>query len=58
MTQVKCPGNRSAVSDIPARPIRTGQPVEFAWMAVFLASPESSLVNGAVIPVDSGASAF
>lgn len=42
----------------PARPIRTGQPVEVAWMAVFLASPESSLVNGAVIPVDSGASAF
>ncbi len=42
----------------PARPVRTGRPVEVAWMAVFLASPESSLVNGAVIPVDSGASAF
>ncbi len=42
----------------PARPIRTGQPREVAEMALFLASDEASLVNGAVIPVDSGASAF
>lgn len=42
----------------PARPIRTGQPVEVAEMALFLASDEASLVNGAIIPVDSGACAF
>ena len=42
----------------PARPIRTGQPREVAEMALFLAPDEASLVNGAVIPVDSGASAF
>jgi len=42
----------------PARPIRTGQPMEVAEMALFLASDEASLVNGAIIPVDSGASAF
>ncbi len=42
----------------PARPIRTGRPFEVAQVACFLASDEASLVNGAVIPVDSGASAF
>lgn len=42
----------------PLRPVRTGQPIEIARMALFLASEEGSLVNGAVIPVDSGASAF
>lgn len=42
----------------PARPIRTGQPLEVAEMALFLASDEASLVNGAIIPVDSGACAF
>ena len=42
----------------PARPIRTGQPFEVAQVACFLASDEASLVNGAVVPVDSGASAY
>ncbi len=42
----------------PARPLRTGRPVEIAQMALFLASDESSLVNGAILPVDSGASAY
>ncbi len=42
----------------PARPVRTGRPIEVAEMALFLASDEASLVNGAIIPVDSGACAF
>ncbi len=42
----------------PARPLRTGRPIEIAQMALFLASDESSLVNGAILPVDSGASAY
>ncbi|NIA67406.1 SDR family oxidoreductase [Pelagibius litoralis] len=42
----------------PARPIRTGRPIEVAEMALFLASDQASLVNGAIIPVDSGACAF
>ena len=40
------------------RPLRTGRPEEIAQVALMLASDESSLVNGAVIPVDSGASAY
>lgn len=40
------------------RPLRTGRPIEIAQMALFLASDESSLLNGAIIPVDSGASAY
>ncbi len=42
----------------PARPIRTGRPSEVAQVACFLASDEASLINGAVIPVDSGANAY
>ncbi len=42
----------------PLRPIRTGRPSEVAQVACFLASDEASLINGAVIPVDSGASAY
>lgn len=40
------------------RPLRTGQPMEIAWLALFLASDESSLINGAIYPADSGASAY
>ena len=35
-----------------------GQPLEVAELALFLASDEASLVNGAIIPVDRGAAAF
>ncbi len=35
-----------------------GQPLEVAELALFLASDEASLVNGAIIPVDGGAAAF
>lgn len=42
----------------PGNPYRTGRPEEIAAMALFLASDESSLVNGAIIPVDSGSSVF
>lgn len=35
-----------------------GQPLEVAELALFLASDEASLVNGAIIPADGGASAF
>jgi NAD(P)-dependent dehydrogenase (short-subunit alcohol dehydrogenase family) len=41
-----------------ARPLRTGRPEEIAQVALMLASDESSLINGAIIPVDSGASAY
>ena len=41
-----------------ARPVRTGRPHEVAEVACFLASDEASLINGAILPVDSGASAF
>ncbi|MBI3969064.1 MAG: SDR family oxidoreductase [Chloroflexi bacterium] len=36
---------------------RSGQPEEVAWVVVFLASDESSYVNGVIIPVDGGLSA-
>lgn len=42
----------------PSRPIRTGRPHEVAQVACFLASDEASLINGAIIPVDSGASTY
>ncbi len=35
-----------------------GQPLEVAELALFLASDEASLVNGAIIPADGGAAAF
>lgn len=35
-----------------------GQPLEVAELALFLASDEASLVNGAIIPCDGGAAAF
>lgn len=34
-----------------------GNPIDVAWLALFLASDESRLITGTVIPVDSGASA-
>jgi NAD(P)-dependent dehydrogenase (short-subunit alcohol dehydrogenase family) len=37
---------------------RTGEPVEVAWAAVFLASDESSYITGITLPVDGGWSAF
>lgn len=33
---------------------RSGQPEEVAWVALFLASDESSYINGATLPVDGG----
>ncbi len=42
----------------PKCPIRTGKPHEIARVACFLASDEASLMNGAIVPVDSGSSAF
>jgi NAD(P)-dependent dehydrogenase (short-subunit alcohol dehydrogenase family) len=37
---------------------RTGEPREVAWVAVFLASDESSFVTGIALPVDGGWTAF
>ena len=37
---------------------RNGQPEEIVWMAVYLASDESSFTTGAVIPVDGGLTAI
>lgn len=37
---------------------RVGQPSEFAEVALFLADDDSSLINGAVIPVDAGWNAY
>src|SRR5581483_2977320 len=45
----------SMVGKIPAR--RIGTPEDVARVAVFLALPESGYINGAVIPVDGGATA-
>jgi NAD(P)-dependent dehydrogenase (short-subunit alcohol dehydrogenase family) len=38
--------------------VRTGEPREVAWAAVFLASDESSFVTGIALPVDGGWTAF
>jgi len=41
---------------LEANPLgRVGQPSEIARVGLFLASDESSYMNGAVIPVDGGA---
>jgi NAD(P)-dependent dehydrogenase (short-subunit alcohol dehydrogenase family) len=37
---------------------RVGQPEEIANLAVFLASDEASLLNGAIIPANAGWLAF
>ncbi len=37
---------------------RTGEPLEVAWAAVFLAADESSYITGITLPVDGGWSAF
>jgi NAD(P)-dependent dehydrogenase (short-subunit alcohol dehydrogenase family) len=37
---------------------RTGQPLEVAWAAVFLASDESSYITGITLPVDGGWNAY
>jgi 3-oxoacyl-[acyl-carrier protein] reductase len=46
---------RGMIDRIPAR--RLGTPDDIARVAVFLALPESGYINGAVIPVDGGATA-
>jgi len=38
--------------------LRMGEPVEIAWLALFLASDEASLVNGAVVTADAGWTAY
>jgi NAD(P)-dependent dehydrogenase (short-subunit alcohol dehydrogenase family) len=38
--------------------LRTGEPQEVAWAAVFLASNESSYITGITLPVDGGWTAF
>ena len=42
----------------PQLRVPPGQPLAVAELALFLASDEASLVNGAIIPVDGGAAAF
>ena len=36
---------------------RLGEPEDVAWLAVFLASDESTFITGATIPVDGGLTA-
>jgi NAD(P)-dependent dehydrogenase (short-subunit alcohol dehydrogenase family) len=43
------------VSDVPMG--RLGQPDEIKGLALLLASPASSYITGAVIPIDGGATA-
>lgn len=38
--------------------IRMGEPIEVAWLALFLASDEASLVNGAIVTADAGWTAY
>jgi len=44
--------NKEILGRIPAG--RWGTPEDMAGLAVFLASPASNYINGAVIPVDGG----
>jgi len=54
------PSNRRAalVSSWKAYPFGSGEPEDIANVALFLASDESRMVNGAVIPADGGISAY
>ncbi|HVL59472.1 MAG TPA: SDR family oxidoreductase, partial [Burkholderiaceae bacterium] len=47
---------RKAIERVPMA--RLGEPSEIASVALFLCSPLSSFITGAVIPVDGGWSAF
>ena len=47
------------VEDVAARyPFAVGQPEDIANVALFLASDESRMVNGAAIPAEGGFSAY
>ncbi|MBL6600454.1 MAG: SDR family oxidoreductase [Alphaproteobacteria bacterium] len=54
------PSNRRAalVSSWKAYPFGSGEPEDIANVALFLASDESRMVNGAAIPADGGISAY
>ena len=56
----QAPSNRRAamVSSWRAYPFGSGEPEDIANIALFLASDESRLVNGAVIPAEGGISAY
>ncbi|MFB3077735.1 MAG: SDR family oxidoreductase [Lysobacterales bacterium] len=37
---------------------RIGEPIDIAQIALFLASDESRMINGAIIPADGGLTAY
>jgi len=53
-------GDEAALSSLTAAQLidRPGEPLEIAKLVCFLASDESSFINGAIIPIDGGKSAW
>ena len=57
MKHVNQDGMNTIMANIGGNP-RSGSPSEIAEIAVFLASDESSLINGQCLPADAGWTAF
>jgi NAD(P)-dependent dehydrogenase (short-subunit alcohol dehydrogenase family) len=49
---------RTNADFVTKQPLGAGQPEDVAYAALYLASDESRLITGAIIPIDSGMTSF